>query len=433
MERWIPIIERWLEDDKKPGVPPKQRHTAARVHERLVEEYPGEFRAAESTVRHWVRRLRGKTPEAYVPLAADAGELAEADFGSVTIKVRGQVTVVHVFVMRMRYSSVVFAHAFSTEKLEAFLEGHRRAFEWFGGVPGSVRYDNPKTAVTKILAGSAREEHELLSSLRAHYLFDSDFCRPGEPHEKGGIENGVGYVRRHTCVPVPDVHSLAEFNAILMAWCGKQREQNEPKWKQERPGLRAMPERPHVCATPHWLTVNKLCLVTFDRNRYSVPSAYVGKTLQVRAFAEKIEVLDKDRVVATHERCHGRQQSILELEHYLPVLQRKPHAVTHAAVVRHMPEVYQQIRRRMTSRRPDGYKDFLQILLLHRVFPAQDILHAMEAIGVDGVTADQIRQRLLPNLEQAGSAVAVPDELKAFRLTKQPLSRYDSLARGLVH
>jgi len=148
-----------------------------------VEEYPGEFRAAESTVRYWVRRLRGKTPEAYVPLAADAGELAEADFVSVTIKVNGQATVVHVFVMRMRYSSVVFAHAFSTEKLEAFLEGHRLAFEWFGGVPGSVRYDNPKTAVTKILAGPAREEHEFLSSLRAHYLFDSDFYRPGEPHD----------------------------------------------------------------------------------------------------------------------------------------------------------------------------------------------------------------------------------------------------------
>ncbi len=434
MERWIPVIERWLEDDKKPGVPPKQRHTAIRIYERLVEEYPGEFRAAESTVRHWVRRLRGKTPEAFVPLAADAGELVEADFGSLTIKVNGQATVVHVFVMRMRYSSVVFAHAFSTEKLEAFLEGHRLAFEWLGGVPGSVRYDNPKTAVTKILAGPAREEHELLSSLRAHYLFDSDFCRPGEPHEKGGVENGVGYVRRHTCVPVPDVPSLAAFNAILMAWCRKQREKRGPQWEQERAGLRALPEHPHVCAVSHWLTVSKLCLVTFDRNRYSVPSMYVGKTLLVRAFAQKIDVLDKDRVVATHERRHGRQQQpILELEHYLPVLERKPHAVTHAAVVRQMPEVYQQIRRRMTSRRPDGYKDFLQILLLHRVFPAQDILRTIEDIGVDGVTADQIRQRLLPVPEPTGSAVAVPDELRPFRLAQQNLARYDSLTRGLVH
>lgn len=433
MQRWLPVIERWLEDDKKPGVPIKQRHTAVRIHERLLQEYPEEFKAGESTVRFWVRRLRGKTPEAFVPLAADAGELVEADFGSVTIYIRGQATVIHLFVMRMRFSGVVFAHAFSTEKMEAFLEGHQLAFEWFGGVPSSVRYDNPKTAVTKILAGPAREEHEFLSALRAHYLFDSDFCRPGEPHEKGSVENGVGYVRRHTCVPVPNVNSLEECNDMLLNWCTKQRDKNWSQWEQERAGLRALPERPHVCAIPHWLTVNKLCLVTFDRNRYSVPSVYVGKTVQVRAFAEKIEVLDKNRVVATHTRCHGRQQTLLELEHYLPVLERKPHAVTHAAVVRQMPEVYQQIRRRMANSRPDGYKDFLQILLLHRVFPAQDVLRAIGDIGPDCVTAEQIRRRLLPSHEQTTDKVAVPDELKVFRLTKQNLSRYDALAGRVVH
>jgi len=430
MERWIPVIERWLEDDQKPGVPPKQRHTASRIHERLVDEYPGEFSAAASTVRYWVRRLRNQTPEAFVPLAADAGELAEADFGAMTIKINGQAKVVHVFVMRMRYSHVLFAHAFSTEKLEAFLEGHRLAFEWLGGVPSSVRYDNPKTAVTKILAGPAREEHRLLSSLRGHYLFDSDFCRPGEPHEKGGVENGVGYVRRHTCVPMPDVQSISEFNAVLLTWCEKQRVQYGTQWESDRAELRALPKTPHLCAVPQWVTVNKLCLVTFDRNRYSVPSAYVGKTLLVRAYAQKIDMLDKDRIVATHDRCHERQQSILKLDHYLPVLERKPHAVTHAAVVRQMPEVYQQIRRRMMAHRPSGYKGFLQILLLHRLFTAQDILQAIEAIGVDNVTADQIRARLLPDPVLAGGAVTVPEELKSLHPTQHPLSRYDALARG---
>lgn len=153
MERWIPIIEHWLENDKKPGAPVKQCHTVVRIYDRLCEEYPEEFQAAESTVRHLVRRLRGKTPEPHIPLTADAGELAEADFGSVTIQMNGKATVVHMFVMRMRYSGIIFAYAFSAEKLEAFWEGHRVAFEWFGGAPGSVRYDNPKTAVTKILAG----------------------------------------------------------------------------------------------------------------------------------------------------------------------------------------------------------------------------------------------------------------------------------------
>lgn len=432
MERWFPVIERWLEDDKKPGVPVKQRHTATRIHQRLMEEYPGEFNAAGSTVRHWVRRLKNKTPEAYVPLAADAGELVEADFGAVTVHLGSQTVVFHMFTMRMRFSGVIFARAFSTEKLEAFLEGHRQAFEWFGGVPGSVRYDNPKTAVTKILAGPEREEHKFLSAMRAHYLFDSDFCRPGEPHEKGGVENGVGYVRRNACVPVPQVNSLEELNAILEAWCTKQRDEHWPEWEQERIALRDLPERPHMCAVPHWVTVNKLCLVTFDRNRYSVPSMYVGKTVQLRVFAEKIEVLGRNQVIATHTRCHSRQQTILEFDHYLPVLEKKPHAVTHAAVVRQLPGAYQQIRRRMASSRPDGYKDFLQILLLHRTFSAQDILRAIQEIGPDYVTAEQIRIRLAP-AEQTTGRVLIPEELRAFKLTKQDLARYDSLAQGVIN
>lgn len=432
MEKWLPVIEAWLKQDEAPGVPQKQKHTSARIHERLKEEYPDEFDAAESTVRHWVAKLRNRPKEAFIPLTADAGELAEADFGKAVIKINGVSTDVSLFVMRLRNSGVPFVRAFRTEKLEAFLEGHRLAFEWFGGIPADVRYDNPKTAVTKILAGPMREEHELLSSLRAHYLFDSDFCRPGEGHEKGGVEHDVGYVRRHTCVPIPDVPDLETFNTMLLDWCTKQRNKNWSLWEQERAALRALPVHPHRCATTRPVVVNKLCLVNFDNNRYSVPSAYVGKTLLLRAYAEKIEVVDRERVVATHTRCHSRKETILELEHYLPVLAYKPHAATHAAVVRQLPEVYQRIRRRMTNSRPDGYKDFVAILLLHRIFSSQDILTAIEEIGADIVTAEQVRARLLQT-GTPSSALTVPDELQHFRLMKQNPARYDSLAKGVVH
>jgi len=124
----------------------------------------------------------------------------------------------------MRYSHVLFAHAFSTEKLEAFLEGHRLVFEWLGGVPSSVCYDNPKTAVTKILAGPAREEQQLLSSLRGHYLFDSDFCRPGEPHEKGDFRSRVlstrlwkwphEAVQRHVYISWMDVEASIDLTSL---------------------------------------------------------------------------------------------------------------------------------------------------------------------------------------------------------------------------
>ncbi|WP_231705721.1 IS21 family transposase [Effusibacillus lacus] len=430
MERWIPVIEAWLQEEER-SAPKKQRYVSSRIYERLREEYPEEFDAAESTVRYWVRKLRNKPQEAFVPLTADAGELAEADFGRAVIKIAGKPTDVHLFVMRLRHSGVIFAHAFSSEKIEAFLEGHRLAFEWFGGIPRSVRYDNPKTAVTKILTGPMRDEHELLSSLRAHYLFDSDFCRPGEPHEKGSVENGVGYVRRHACVPVPEVSDLEAFNTHLLAWCEKTRNKRWTLWEQERSALRALPIHAHRCATTHPVLVNKLCLVSFDYNRYSVPSAYVGKTLLLRAYAERIEILHREQVVAKHVRCHERKRTFLELEHYLPILAYKPHAATHAAVVRQLPEIYHRIRIRMVNSRPDGYKDFVAILLLHQIFPAKDILEAIEAIGPDVVTAEQIRAHLFR--PPTSPTCQVPDELKTYRLMKQNPARYDMLVKGVVH
>jgi transposase len=431
MDRWKPVIEAWLQEDQRAGVPRKQRHTAARIYERLVEEYP-DFNAAESTVRRLVAKLRQNTPEAYVPLTADAGEIAEADFGSAVVKIQGQSREVHLFVMRLRYSGVTFVRAFSSEKLEAFLEGHRYAFEWFNGVPHGVRYDNPKTAVTKILAGPMREEHSMLSSVRAHYLFDSVFCRPGEPHEKGGVENHVGYVRRNALVPVPDFEDMDSLNEHLMKWCEKERAKKSEVWEIEKKALRPLPIHPHRCATVHPVVVNKLCLVSFNHNRYSVPSMYVGKTLLLRAYAEKIELVERDRVVANHVRCHERKQTFLELAHYLPVLAQKPHAVTHAAVVRQLPDVYQKIRLRMSNSRPDGYKDFVAILLLHRIYPAQSILAAIEMIGVNVVNAELIESYLTKS-DKPYTAGAVPDELQKYRVAKQNPARYDMLAKGMVH
>lgn len=116
----------------------------------------------------------------------------------------------------------------------------------------------------------------------------------------------------------------------------------------------------------------------------------------------------------------------------MPVLAYKPHAATHAAVVRQLPEVYQKIRLRMMDQRPDGYKDFVAILLLHKVFSSQDILSAIEEIGADLVTAELIRAHLL-RIKSPISAVAVPDELQHYRLEKQQITKYDSLARGMVH
>jgi transposase len=191
------IIEQWLKDDQT--APGKQRHTARRVYTRLVEEH--QFSGSESSVRKWVRKLRGQVTEAFVPLEADAGKMGQVDWGTAEARIGGVESTVHLFVLRLRHSGVTFARAYLHETMECFLEGHKRAFEWLGGIPRTLVYDNLKTAVIRILSGPDREESTLMSALRTHYLFESAFCRPGEGHEKGSVENGVGHVRRNVRNP----------------------------------------------------------------------------------------------------------------------------------------------------------------------------------------------------------------------------------------
>ncbi|SCX76800.1 IS21 family transposase [Alkaliphilus peptidifermentans] len=212
------VIIEWLKQDET--APKKQRHTARRIYHRLCEEH--DFTGSESTVRRFIRLHKDQQKEIHIPLSADWGEQAQVDWGRAKIYINDKEREVSLFCMRLKASLTPFVWASPTEKLEAFLEGHKRAFEWLDGVPRNLVYDNPKTAVTKILKGPNREEHVVFSSLRAHYLFDSEFCNPARGNEKGTVENLVKFVRLNVMVPVPHVSSIEELNQKLISWCEKQ-------------------------------------------------------------------------------------------------------------------------------------------------------------------------------------------------------------------
>lgn len=428
MDPYGEVILAWLKQDET--APRKQRHTARRIYHRLVEEFG--FRGSESAVSRYVARLRARQPEPYLPLTAAWGQMAQVDWGEALWLWGGRRTVAHVFVLRLRASGVCFAWAAPTERLEAFLEGHVRAFAWLGGVPHECVYDNPTTTVVKILAGPERDEHTLFASLRAHYLFDSLFCRPGEAHEKGSVENGVGYVRRNALVPMPEFADWDELNAHLLAWCERDRERRREAWRKERAALRPLPEHPFRPARLHLLPVSKLSLVTFDRNRYSVPCELVGRTVQVWAYTNRIEITDGACPVAVHRRAYGRGETVLELAHYLPALQRKPRAAAHLAVVPQLPPVYAQVQRALCSARRDGYREFAQILLLHREFPAEAVTAALQEAADHGLLqADAVRQLILNRLAPPPPApIVVPAALATVQPQPAEPARYDALLAG---
>ena len=424
MDRYMDIVRQWIGDDE--SAPRKQRHTAKRVFDRLVDEYA--FAGSEVTVRRAVARLRGKRIEAYVPLEAPWGGIAQADFGGAVVMIGRKRTEVSLFCMRAKASRVPFVVALPSEKLEAFLAGHVEAFEFFGGTFREVWYDNAKTAVTKILAGPHRIEHERLSALRAHYLIDSHFCSPARGNEKGSVENLVGYVRRNALVPhTRSFSSMAALNVHLRAWCERERVRHAAAWAIERAALSDLPPHPFSASVSRPVVVGKTSMVTVARSRYSVPVTHVGRTLRSECFVDRVEIFDASVRVAAHERSYTKGATVLELAHYLDAFERKPRAALSCAALSSADPVFLAVRD-MALRTPDGHRTFAAVLLLAREFGLPQLADALRhAIATGAVTPERVRQIALNAAHRVPAPVAVPISLLV-PLRVADLTCYDELA-----
>lgn len=424
MDPYLDIVKSWLDADEV--APRKQRHTARRIHDRLVDEYG--FTGAEVTVRQAVARLRGRRVEAFVPLEAPWGRIMQADFGGAVVTIAGERTEVALFCMRAKASKVPFVVALPSEKLESLLAGHVAAFEFFGGVPTEIWYDNPKTAVTKILSGPFRIEHERLSALRAHYVFDSHFCTPARGNEKGSVENLVGLVRRNALVPhTRSFASMADLNVHLRGWCEKERSRHAQAWQIESVALQALPPHPFPASVSRPVAVSKTSMVTVDRVRYSVPVAQVGRTLRAERFTDRVELFDGAVRVAVHERSYERGATVLDLAHYLDAFERKPRAALSCAALSSADPVFTAARD-MALRTPDGHRTFAAVLLLAREFGLERLADALrQAIPTGALTPERVRQIALNACHVTPPPIRVPDSL-VIPLPEANIACYDELA-----
>src|SRR5437867_1457963 len=192
----------------------KQQLTATRLHELLVGEH---HRVGVTLVKEAVAEWKRQRREVFVPLTYRPGDLAEVDFFEVLVDVDGTRRKAWLFLMRLMYSGRDFAWIYERQDQVSFLDGHVRAFAHFGGVPARVAYDNLKAAVVRILVGGARALTPRFTALVSHYLLEACFCRPGEGHDKGGVEARGKAVRQQALVPIPVGPTLAVINATLLA------------------------------------------------------------------------------------------------------------------------------------------------------------------------------------------------------------------------
>lgn len=368
------MIKQILEEDKSRHR--KQRHTATKIQEILQGEgYTGGY----TTLTDYLRKIKIKIKEAFVPLKFELGAYAEADWTEALFFLRGKETKAHIFVLKLRGSGGYYAIAYPFEKQEAFFDAHIKCFEFMNGVPYKIAYDNLRTAVKKILQGCNREEQEQFIALRTHYLYESTFCKPNKGNEKGGVENAAKQVVKKFFVPYPDFDSFEELNDYLHNECVKLLDKN-PNWEAEKAALRPLSMTRFNGARYKEAKVNSYAMINFETNRYSVPVKHVGEKVSLKISANEVEIISNNSVIAKHIRIAGRNQDSLNLDHYLELLLRKSRALSNTKVYnpKQLPQIYEEYRRQLIARNPKGNRDFVKILMLLREYPSNQVTEAIE-------------------------------------------------------
>ena len=450
------FIEAILQGDQK--APRKQRHTAHRIWSRMRAELP-EVSIAESSIRRYVRErkieLKLTGQETFIPQSYAWGVEAQVDWYEAFADICGERQRAYVFCMRSMASGGAFHYAFPHASQQAFLEAHERGFAYFGGVFGLCRYDNLKSAVQKILRGHQREETTRFIAFRSHWGFQSEFCTPGEGHEKGGVEGEGGYFRRNHLVPVPQVSNWEELNLLLREACqgdeqrmiGGRKQTVGAGMNQEREHLRVLPAEGFDLAAVHFPDVNASGCVRVLTNFYSVPLA-VGLEVQARVHSTYVEIWYQGECVARHERCFQRQQKILNLEHYLEALTKKPGALAGSTPLEQWraqgrwPASFDRFWEMLKQRRgrQAGTRAMIELLLLGREYGYPALKEALEK-ALDLSCFDVEAVRLLLASEQSGKrepseAVGI-GALRAYDRPQPTTENYDLLlenysARGVI-
>ncbi len=400
---YLATIYDWLEKDKEQ--PKKQRHTARRIYNRLVMEQG--YAGGESTVRRYVKiakmRLGIDSPGAFIPCDPEAGFEAEVDWGTATAIIGGERTTLKFFCMRSKYSGKHFVRAYPCERQQAFFDAHLHAFQFFGGIFPVLIYDNLTPAVRKVLQGRKRIEQESFRKFKVYHSFKAQFTNPNAGHEKGGVEGLVGFARRNYMVPVPQVASLEELNSHLLEQCQvygshiiEGREHSVTVLHEAEKGhLLTMPAAVFSNQQSLVCKVDKFATVIVDKNRYSVPTQYVGHEVSVLLGVDSVDIYLKSRKLAGHKRLYGNNKWQLEPDHYLDLLQKRPMAFNSARPIRqwrqNWPDSLQKFQKRLCQAQGEtkGIKDFITVLMLYRNHDAGEVEAAVELAIDNNISSSQ--------------------------------------------
>ncbi len=434
-ERFLEVIDQILEADRQ--APRKQRHTSKRIFERLRDEYG--YEGGITQVKEAVAKSKQHGKEVFIPLSHPPGR-AQFDFGEADVRIAGDVVRAHLGLMTLPYSDAYFIQAFPRECTETFHAAHVRAFSFFGAVPAKTDYDNTSIAVAKIVGKDRVLTSEFLR-LKSHFLFDQRFCRVRRGNEKGHVETHVGFARRNLLVPVPSFAGWEELNDYLAAACFAdlfRHVRGKPGTKAERlqedvAAMLVLPESEFEVRRIAAAHANSLSLVRFDRNDYSVPTAYAHHEVICHGDIDEVRILCGPQVIATHKRHWGQEQVFFNPVHYLALLERKPGGLDHARPLEdlELPDCFALLRRRLESDLGHkGTREYVKVLRLMEKASLKELTGAVEqALAIGATGSDAVACILFHNTEEPVGLFSLDGHphLKAVSVETPDLTAYRAL------
>lgn len=330
------IIEQWLSEDARR--PRKQRHTAKRVFDRLVEEhgFTGTYSPVQRHMKQWIARNR-TTGEGFTELVWPAGTV-QVDFGQAEAIIAGIRQVIHIFVVSFPFSNMRFVQAYRGETAECVAHGLRTVFEHIGAVPRHMVFDNATGIGRRV--GTKVVETKLFAAFKLHYRTESRYCNPYSGHEKGSVENAVGFLRRNFMVPEPEAATLEGLNKRFMAKCDAlastvHYRKGLPLGELFAQDVAASLELPGVgfeAVRYESRRADRVGNLLVDGNTYAAGSSFHGRLLTVGLGHEVVQILDEHSApVRTFGRVFGKQtETIFEPSSLVPLLVTKPGAWSHS-------------------------------------------------------------------------------------------------------
>ena len=300
---------------------------ASTIYQALVDSH--QFSGSYSSVARFIQKLKSLVVDVTIPLTFKPGESAQVDFGQgpalvdpETKKLRST----YFFVMTLSWSRHQYAELVYDQSILTWLGCHRRAFEWFNGVPGKVIIDNPKCAITKACYYQPTVQRAYAECAEG-YGFMISPCPVRDPKKKGRVESGVKYVKKNF-TPLRQFKNLADANAQLKSWIlsvagnrihGSMREKPLTRFTEiEKATLKALPDVSPELASWSQLKVHRDCHVQTKKRYYSVPHKHVGQQVWLRESETTVRIYHDTEMVATHVRATSEGKWTTLAEHLPP-------------------------------------------------------------------------------------------------------------------